>query len=101
MNSSRKSDVLPAPDGPVKKWNEPGRKWKLTLERTSGPESYLSATLLSRITGGVAFDSWCCGKAVPKTVARQGDQSARIVAGSWGERPPGEESSIWPERGPV
>ena len=26
MKSSRSSDVLPEPEGPVRKWNEPGRK---------------------------------------------------------------------------
>ncbi len=37
MKRRRKSEVLPAPDGPVRKWNEPGRRWKLTFERTSDP----------------------------------------------------------------
>ncbi len=50
MNNSRSSEDLPAPDGPVRKWNEPGRRWKLTSERTSGPRSYLRPTLFNRIT---------------------------------------------------
>ena len=42
--------MFKAPDGPVKKWNEPGRRWKLTSDRTSGPRSYLRPTLFNRIT---------------------------------------------------
>ena len=36
-NSSRSSEVLPAPDGPVRNWNECGSMWKLRSRRTSGP----------------------------------------------------------------
>ena len=50
MNRSRSSEVFPAPDGPVRKWNDPGRMWKLTSARTSGPLSYVRARLVRRIT---------------------------------------------------
>ena len=36
-NNSRSSDVLPAPDGPVRNWNDCGSIWKLRSRRTSGP----------------------------------------------------------------
>ena len=51
MNNRRSSDVLPAPEGPVRKWNEPGRKWKFTSDSTSAPRSYFKARLANRITG--------------------------------------------------
>ncbi len=49
MKSRRSSDDLPAPEGPVRKWKEPGRRWKLTSDRTSGPRSYFKARLVNRI----------------------------------------------------
>ena len=33
----RSSDDLPAPDGPVRNWNECGASAKLTSRSTSGP----------------------------------------------------------------
>ena len=36
-NSRRNSEVLPEPDGPVRKWNEPGAMAKLRFLRTGGP----------------------------------------------------------------
>src|SRR5690554_5607180 len=42
--SSRKSEVLPDPDGPVKKWNEPGEIEKVKSFRISGPCPYLKPT---------------------------------------------------------
>ena len=43
MNSRRSSEVLPEPDGPVRKWKEPGRKWNVTSRSTSLPRPYFSA----------------------------------------------------------
>ncbi len=50
MNSSRSSEVLPEPDGPVRKWNEPGRKWNVTSCSTSLPRSYRNPIAFSLIT---------------------------------------------------
>ncbi len=48
--SSLRSDVLPAPDGPVTNWKEPGAMRKLTSRSTSGPSPYLRPTFSNRIT---------------------------------------------------
>ena len=37
MNNRRSSVLLPAPDGPVRNWNDPRSMWKLRSRRTSGP----------------------------------------------------------------
>lgn len=50
MNSSRSSEVLPDPDGPVRKWKDPGRKWNVTSCSTSLPRPYRNPTPFSLIT---------------------------------------------------
>ena len=50
MNIRRSSDVFPAPEGPVRKWNEPGRKWKLSSASVSGPRPYFRPMFCRRIT---------------------------------------------------
>jgi hypothetical protein len=50
MKSSRSSDVFPEPEGPVRKWNEPGRRWNVTSCSTSPPRPYLKPMLFSLIT---------------------------------------------------
>ncbi|WP_236020276.1 hypothetical protein [Brucella anthropi] len=50
------SDVFPAPEGPVKNWNERGGIWKLTSRRISGPIPYRRPTFSKRITGLFLFN---------------------------------------------
>ena len=50
MNSRRSSEVLPEPDGPVRKWNEPGRKWNVTSRSTSCRVPYFKPMPFSLIT---------------------------------------------------
>ena len=50
MNSRRSSEVLPEPEGPVRKWNEPGRRWNVTSRSTSAPRPYFKPMLFSLIT---------------------------------------------------
>ncbi|WP_171900853.1 hypothetical protein [Brucella neotomae] len=49
------SEVLPAPEGPVRNWNERGGIWKLTSRRISGPIPYLRPTFSKRITGSASL----------------------------------------------
>src|SRR5246127_2960767 len=47
-NNSFKSDVLPAPEGPVKNWKEWAGIRKLRSRRISGPSPYRSPTFSNR-----------------------------------------------------
>ena len=49
-NSRRNSEVLPAPDGPVRNWNDCGSIWKLRSRRTSDPSPYRNPTFSNRTT---------------------------------------------------
>ena len=62
MNSRRRSEVLPAPDGPVRNWNEPGSMRNVRSRRTSEPTPYRKPTFSNRTTpfsdhaaGGAGF----------------------------------------------
>ena len=46
----RRSVVLPAPEGPVRNWNELGSMPKETSFSTSGPIPYLNPTFSNRTT---------------------------------------------------
>ena len=49
-NSRRSSEVLPAPEGPVRNWNECGSIRKVRSRRTSGPTPYRNPTFSNRTT---------------------------------------------------
>ena len=49
-NNIRSSDVLPAPEGPVRNWNDCGSMLKLRSRRTSGPSPYRNPTFSNRTT---------------------------------------------------
>ena len=49
-NNSRSSDVLPAPEGPVRNWNDCGSISKLRSRSTSGPSPYRNPAFSNRTT---------------------------------------------------
>src|SRR5690349_1995157 len=88
MNSMRSSEVFPEPEGPVRKWKEPGRRWKEMSRSTSRLPSYFNPMPFNLITlapglltewtrtsqaptGEVDQSSrnvadWCCGNAIAR-----------------------------------
>ena len=50
--NSRKREVLPAPDGPVRKWKDPGAIENERSLNTSGSFPYRRPTFSNRINGG-------------------------------------------------
>ena len=76
-NSRRNSVVLPAPDGPVRNWNDLSGRWKETSRRISGPMPYLSPTFSKRITPPVSFTGW----AAAATLRRRANQFPVLVNG--------------------
>src|SRR5262249_21034898 len=49
-NSRRKSELLPAPDGPVMNWNDRASMRNVRSRRTSGPRPYRNPTCSNRTT---------------------------------------------------
>src|SRR5262245_4040955 len=49
-NRRRRSEVLPAPEGPVRNWNECGSTLKVRSRRTSAPRPYRNPTCSNRTT---------------------------------------------------
>src|SRR5262245_46821508 len=70
-NKRRSKEVLPAPDGPVRNWNECGSMRKLMSRKTSGPSPYLSPTFSKRTKQTLRLRLLDCCRRVSRGEARR------------------------------